>query len=133
MTQEPVCNHLECHRVDPTRCGRIAVQAIDINMLSAGPELDALVALKIFGRSYKGAIPGTWGEYAPRFSDDIAQAWRVVEELNGLNKPLSLSRVAVEESLWAASFLVGPEFSMNAIGTTAPLAICRAALKAVGA
>lgn len=105
-------------------------------------KLDKLVAEKVFGRIWvtnRYAASG-WavkknGDYLktlnswkgwvepeiPEFSTDIAEAWRLVEELH---KPLQLSQVLDSEE-WSACFYG----SFPAIGKTAPHAICLAALK----
>lgn len=112
---------------------------MDIDKLEAGPELDALVAEKVMGWNVHFVEPELrngrehWRDpvhntlYLPSQwcpSGDIAAAWEVVEKVvpgpQGFNLYLS--------SAWQASFAGG-----TAVARTAPLAICRAALKAVGA
>lgn len=111
--------------------------------LPAGRELDALVAEKVMGwrlRENMGAAGGRcWatgrtdgGSYGsgvypefelPEFSMDMNAAWKVV---TASNTRLDLFGPAWR-GLWTASFSPHP----TAQGETAPLAICRAALKAV--
>jgi hypothetical protein len=132
----------------------------EIDKMEAGPELDALVAKKVMGwklepyTAYCGGTPEQarqeaikqgwyyWedenGDEIPgqlednSFSTDIAAAWKVVELLNkkfktfvefiGVNIPVMDWRVV----------LFSDSSPVVSLGRTAPLAICRAALKAVG-
>jgi hypothetical protein len=123
--------------------------------MKAGRELGALVAEKVMGRSgdverkvlrdVQTGMPTyveRWG--VPAYSTDIAAAWEVVEKLQAANPfwetagnesfmafylapALDVTKGRVD---WAANF--GDDRTL-AYGTTAPLAICLAALKAVGA
>jgi hypothetical protein len=110
-------------------------------MMKAGRELDALVAEKVMG--YRQAEDGSWflpgistgfGLWElPEYSTSIADAWLVVEKLK-LFKGFCLRQRndgmwdSVRYGKWADGFddqiVVGK--------TTAPHAICLAALKAVG-
>ena len=120
--------------------------------LKAGRELDALVAEKVMGRVWAVAPmtapikvliepqfkTGDWqelkgGEIAsfgnlPLYSTDIAAAWEVVEKLRG-------DRITVGVTAYDRD--VECEIHIGGLHTvraeTAPLAICRAALKAVDA
>lgn len=106
--------------------------------LTAGRELDALVAERVMGASvlrHQGSDGHDayfdWGDhtrgYAPAYSTDIAAAWAVVEHL----KQLDLS-LAWHNSQWVARFIKWGKVE-HSIGEadTGPLAICLAALKAV--
>jgi hypothetical protein len=106
----------------------------------AGRELDALVAERVFGwtecdpdaRPF-GAVfeePG-YGRasngdrrFIPTYSTDIDAAWQVVERVGERCCDFTLERAG---SAWHADFRMGV-----ATATTAPLAICLAALDAFG-
>jgi hypothetical protein len=121
--------------------------------MNAGREMDALVAEKVMGwtrvvgqnelgeeyteiRDAQGETMGwAWGEpelaevdAVPRYSTDIAEAWRALEKLGGTFDLAYLADV----SLWQACFSDTDPIG-EAMADTAPLAICLAALKAVGA
>ena len=120
----------------------------DIDTLPAGPELDALIAEKVMGWEWNirngqcyaehwcSNAADCWPEWSP--STDITAAWEVVEKLR--NWPnghywLSLSQIAGVRGEWRSGFSYGgmavnhsPKF---VVADTAPLAICRAALKAI--
>jgi hypothetical protein len=118
--------------------------------LPAGPELDRLVAEKVMGWKPLSHGDGWWtdgvsqrligkvpdlvmvGEMDQRFvpSQSIAHAWEVVERMSSLgwwsDFRETINRawyIEVENKIGARSFADAP---------TAPLAICLAALKAVG-
>lgn len=98
------------------------IAQIDIDAMPAGRALDEQIARQIFN-----CQDVKWAE-APHYSTDIAAAWQVVERM----KPLGIWLVDLQD-YYKAAFLnsdddvVGGEVSAE----TAPLAICRAALKAV--
>ena len=127
--------------------------------LPAGRELDALVAERVMGWTYqhdglvsmrwydaagnpiKGYGPGEWGrsyrEFAP--STDIAAAWLVVEKLiadgwfidmthEGTWRVRLTKHFPMKRGKWQPS--LEPEAVLD---VSLPLAICRAALKAVAA
>jgi hypothetical protein len=134
----------------------------DIDKLEAGRELDILIAERIFGwvwvvatawnarwlcepDRYQTANP-KWPKwdgstevlvrypqqcepdehgYLPQYSSDIAAAWEVVEKM----KAFSLGQRV--DGSWQCWWWQGVH--MGAHGETAPLAICRAALKALSA
>lgn len=125
----------------------------------AGRELDALVAEKVTGYAWERdgddyalmRVPGTnqcameinRGEryYAllPRFSTDIAAAWEVVDAMRQRGFAFKMFRAdSTDDSAktWAAFAPSGSdivdETYAEAPDDTAPLAICRAALAAVG-
>ena len=113
-------------------------------------ELDALVAEKVMGWWQRTHPEGLWvdwhrpsGHYAdavPAFSTDIAAAWEVVEKIHencgpnrwcfrledvgqATNRPIG--------AYWCATFEKYSTY-YSATELTAPEAICRAALAAVG-
>ena len=120
----------------------------DIDTLQAGPELDALVAEKVMGWAF---ADGCWNEpsgprrahprsvynHFPYYSTDIAAAWEVIEKLPGPG----IALFKTYNGGWQARTKVcNYPGSMHVIendccifsdAPTAPLAICRAALKAV--
>ncbi len=86
-------------------------------MLEAGRDLDALVAEKVMGETCLFT--------APAYSTDIAAAWQVVDKLHALSFYLEVGSAG-----WMARF--ANISATEASAATAPLAICLAALKAVG-
>ena len=104
--------------------------------MPAGRELDALVAEKIFGLCRWDGVPNAfhpkvvqWWQTEqpcnpPPYSTDIAAAWEIVEKL----------RLAIGPSYcgsgWYCTWMTGG--AHGAIADSAPLAICRAALREVG-
>jgi hypothetical protein len=123
----------------------------DIDQLQAGPELDRRIHREIFG----GVVDHRWirwgeglyhvclwcgGQFrdgtaepkgcgvTPPYSTEIAAAWLVVEK-----EHLSISEVLMPSGQhWMAfNWLGGDDMSNVASAPTAPIAICRAALKAV--
>lgn len=113
--------------------------------MKPGRELDALIAEKVMGlgwcqlmpegyatretgpkRCGCGAIGYPYEHHAP-YSTDIAAAWLAVEKL-GLFKDMVLSQS--EEGMWQIHHR-HDEHLNNTTGSTAPLAICLAALKAL--
>lgn len=133
---------------------------MDIDKLEAGRELDALVAEKVMGLNLT-VIPetcpycdgyvsqnrdpgwcGSCGAYVNEpepYSTDIAAAWEVVEKMRTWKGKGTLGcRACIEIHSIDGSFEEGenkPYLAMiwgkEGIAKTAPLAICRAALKAV--
>lgn len=124
--------------------------------LEAGPELDALVAEKVMGYRwslYDGprwevigiergpekavlVLPASnWRDAdssverskpcIPVYSTDITAAWEVVEKVADGDT----CRLMYEHGHWEASFQQGDFWATD---TSAPLAICRAALRVVG-
>ncbi len=108
-------------------------------------ELDALVAEHVMGWKNVVYMPGTFGgcarglhpddhlrppraqfgigEMVPRYCEDVAASWKVIETLQAEGNIIDL--------LWhpdakAWSVLIG---DMNTTAMTAPMAICLAALK----
>lgn len=120
----------------------------DVDDMEAGTELDALIAEKVMGWTKyvyekEGTTHTEWTEarsvgtrYHADFhpSTDISTAWDVVEEL--ARRGYDLGRVGKEfgEGQYIAQFFHGKTYGQaceHARGETAPLAICRAAFKAI--
>jgi len=94
-------------------------------------ELDYSVYTKVMGLVDWETDKTYWEKDAiPHYSTDIAAAWLVVEKMNN-------PRVAIESSenekygKWFVMF--GDDLENGAFADTAPLAICLAALRTVGA
>ena len=121
---------------------------MDIDQVEAGTELDAIIAEQVMGwvrydyekegTSHREWIEtGTVGKhYHACFhpSNDISTAWDVVIRL--AERGYELGRVGKEfgEGFYLAQFFHGRTYGQacpHARGMTAPLAICRAAWKAV--
>ena|SRR3990167_916449 len=127
----------------------------DIDKLEAGPELDALVATRVMGWKlgephflhgelmHGGSVEEVWeGPGLPRAdgsspvswgfkpSINIAAAWEVVEKLNAKFKYIDIA--TGDGWLCMVNSFDGnnPVFETEGRAITAPLAICRAALKA---
>lgn len=121
----------------------------DILSMSAGKELDELVAEKVMGWKRTGQCwkddrgntrtieLTSFGSFEP--SQDISAAWEVVEKLKdgyqyfytGWDYPTETYFAQFIEAI-ATDDEVGVELrEINSISETAPLAICRAALLAV--
>jgi len=107
--------------------------------LPAGREIDSLVAEKIMGWKPDRDELWRWDDGSgsgrpiecPRFSEDIAAAWTVVEKLG--EDGFLLYRVS-NRPIWRAQFNLAEavfDWPGYADAETAPLAICRAALSAV--
>jgi len=100
---------------------------MDINTMPAGPEMDALVAEKVMG--YTSCAFGV-----PRYSESLEAAWEVVEKMKPVWREFRLSfgpYLAGKEGLkdgWELEPALGSP--VYGYGETAPLAICRAAIKA---
>lgn len=115
------------------------MNTMNIDTMSAGREMDALVAKKVMGYvtlRVQGGEVWSWGDGRWRLktwspSTDIAAAWEVVARLNTLG--IHLWAVGQEDALpgWQADFGRNWQSAHQAWADTAPLAICRAALKAV--
>lgn len=120
---------------------------LDIDALTAGPELDRLIGEKVMGWACKDAY-GCDGlvwfdasgseliDYGPTAygwspSTNIAHAWEVVERVRLQDYgSLELWWDAGAE-WWCALFRFKSETPEMLTADTAPLAICRAALKAI--
>jgi Phage ABA sandwich domain len=116
--------------------------------LTAGRELDALIAEKVMGwtdiqRAVSGYVghPPVWNHprvvftSPPAYSTEIVAAWQIVE-------PAEFFELAYTPGVWHRNHYDKQERWMCSIviagqhgktrAASAPLAICRAALKAVG-
>lgn len=112
----------------------------------AGRELDALVAEKVMGWTHipVGSHPNLRSEAwtndngasavftLPFYSQDIAAAWEVVEQLKTLGWTCFLDNDDGQHDCEFARMGDQPFNAIQERGETAPLAICRAALNAVG-
>lgn len=143
----------------PTYCG-IPVDARPLyGAIPAGAVLDRFVAEKVMGWalcSSNGLTPWHWwegdgvdalsdggqlfadcaGVPAWNPSEDIAHAWEVIERMKALHGVWAIEEDEAvqdgEEFGWQAEVLIQGDRAYRARGATAPLAICRAALAAVG-
>lgn len=124
----------------------------DVDSMPAGREMDAMVAERVMGwklnmggrvvrpdgSSFKGPVEDRWLDPNPHYqqyslapySTDIAAAWKVVEKMLELDFHCVLG--ARSRSAYACYFTKDPHAKTETDYTSsAPLAICRAALKAV--
>lgn len=118
-----------------------------IDKMPAGREMDYMIGKEIMklkgvregtkgpeGKPYKGweyvfvDIDGS-NQPVPNYSTDIAVAWEVVEKLNGSGCQLALKPVG-GSGIWECKNLLPG--GKSAQSGNVPLAICRAALKAMG-
>lgn len=123
-----------------------------VNSKNHGPgrELDALVMARVFGREIKWhrgepsyVTPDNGDGWVsestvPRFSTTLYDAWRVIEKMTHgepvffeLRTTGVVSTDGKRATAWAARFVLFKADFVN--GTTAPHAICLAALRAVDA
>ena len=107
-------------------------------------QIDALIAEKVMGLVV-GEVYSDSGEYEshyanpqdkhpltgqdllPHYSTSIVDAWRVVEKIEG--------QVLIDRTIsgkWVCEIIWGMRYTYVAEADTAPMAICLAALKAVG-
>ena len=114
--------------------------------MNAGRELDALVAVKALGWEWIDAMEMWYdtsdshtmltSDELPEFSTDIAAAWHVVEHLDRTRNTWidRLQKEGMEG--WGLILASGTGYSVTHhqvhLAETVPLAICLAALKAVG-
>lgn len=112
--------------------------------LEAGREMDALVAEKVFGCDPLNARVGLhkngdleyyWGypvghDIAPAYSTDISDAWRVIEHMQSLG--WSWEVLNTTKTAFGAVFSMSQDDVYGTDAETVPLAICKAALKAIG-
>lgn len=114
----------------------------------AGPEIDALIAEKVMGLEVSREVHpfkyhnveldkergGVWSSPIPAYSTDIAAAWEVVKKIG---KPIEIrvdaDEVSVSNHTCESIPLPGWNWHQHVLeaAPTAPLAICRAALKAI--
>lgn len=125
---------------------------MNIDTMSAGRELDVLVAEKVMG----GKVEHDWDDFdggdisrcrgcgffdqddtkpkfcIPCYSTDIAAAWEVVEKLRESHfkqAALNFHPTEICVQFWDVS---AQRYQPSICASTTPLAICHAALKAVG-
>lgn len=120
---------------------------MNVDEMEAGRELDALIAqhvmgCKVLGSAMTGFFCGCSPEthrdkdsFLPRFSADIAAAWEIVEKIKATSSRgyvLDFIRGEWTVGLRACGDAGEPELYGPDAGCAeeAPLAICRAALKA---
>jgi hypothetical protein len=122
--------------------------AIETKELKAGPELDTLVAEKVMGwQRFRLAQlpygPEFWGGDDPdaegpfvhawKPSTDIAAAWQVVERFRDKRRHLAGEIFIIPyEGIYRCHLNDADGMRTTADADTAPLAICRAALAALG-
>ena len=128
------------------------VETVKIDEMQAGREMDALIAEKVMGWAvfygeYKGyellddevaqgyppeeEADGVPFEI-PYYSTDIAAAWEVVERITEKRWKFKLRRLPGKDYMaYFQNLLRFPIECESAPSGTAPLAICRAALKVV--
>lgn len=123
------------------------IKKMNIDELPAGPELDGLVAEKVMGWKWNSEI-GEWIHensipYGPhdggfRPSTSISDAWQVMEKMKAHDDFIvcrSIESCRVHKAInWCVVIVRKdrPSFNITVAATTAPLAICRAALHAIG-
>lgn len=119
---------------------------MNIGEMESGPELDALIAEKVMGlerhEDHGHSDCSACDEARKKYSTDIAVAWEIVEKLKG-KKWLGPEWKSPDTYMTQQGYPLGTEAWYVRVevkglfewvfGATAPLAICRAALKAVGA
>lgn len=113
---------------------------MNIDEMQAGRELDALIAEKVMGldaptkrKPWWGLMGSTGGLSVPhRYSVAISEAWQVVEKLvaNGFDVSVWVGR-RDDQNFYTCQVDWGIKKMVAVTAYTAPLAICRAALKAV--
>jgi hypothetical protein len=129
-----------------------------VSEMPAGQALDILVAERVMGYKDDGSWPhqvtdedGGTGDRLPEYSTSIAAAWEVVEKMATRGIWMAVSdmrhgRYTIEHAApwsgWWATWMrtdrstdlteVEGDHDWAATGDTAPLALCRAALLAVG-
>ena len=110
--------------------------------MKAGRELDALVAEHVMGwvwgiddDGFQYLVPADWDEYmvpaVPHYSTRIQDAWQVVEKTKLLDD-FELTKDGPMYQFGHYGEYGFDEWTLYAEADTAPLAICLAALKAVG-
>ena len=127
----------------------------EIQNMSAGREMDALIAEKIFGWSWNGnfLLPPSdhpasvnhwcaeWDDdgrphWLPNYSTDLTTAWEVVEKIGEWRGfEFLMRRYCMSEKQWQAGWFEdgydGYETRVSAESELPALSICRAALLAV--
>ena len=115
------------------------MKAEDIENMQAGREMDAIIAEKVFKLDAACWVEAceVEGHLIAEYSTDIAAAWEVVEKLDLFNRDLALMRTSGGYGIYPLVRDVTGAQVLDichpvAKDETAPLAICRAALLAVG-
>lgn len=129
----------------------------DVDSMPAGRDLDEMIALGVFGWEREGwhpshpergtmLVPGftdpmrnwcaQWDEHGrpdwlPKYSDDIALAWDVVMRLRDRGWTIWVGPSADNGPGWDVQAKKKTNFHERTTAETVPLAICRAAVKAV--
>jgi len=124
----------------------------EIDQLEAGFELNATIAVKVFGWKKVEVTGHNFSGFGyfresriydiyelPNYSTDISAAWEVVEKMKEHKGEWFALEYYPAEDSWEAGWKyddydTGPSWSIfrnHATAKTLPLAICRAALKAV--
>lgn len=118
----------------------------DYDTMGPGREMDARVAEKVFGLEVMDDFPEVFAvgadganavvrKYMRHYSTDISAAWEVVEKLR--SDRLWFTMMQDNTDIWDVKLWRGeskgwfPTVEYYGNAPTAPLAICRAALKAV--
>jgi Phage ABA sandwich domain len=98
----------------------------DIENMPAGRSLDFLIAERVMHEDVMKS------QFAPmRYSTDIADAWQVVEKLREQGFPLHIQCLQNPQNPYGVAGYHDLRTDAWIWADTAPLAICRAALKAV--
>jgi ABA sandwich protein len=117
-------------------------------MMDAGRELDALIALQVFRYTLDYEFAETlgapcvrelrdghdeWG-MLPHYSTDMADAWLVVEQMRDAHDTGLILKAFPKGFQYALTVVFQSRENMqwHSLAPAAPLAICRAALKACG-
>ena len=118
---------------------------MDIDTMEAGREMDALVAERVMGWRHPDTsghnadqmLPPDWVAWndirsVPPFSTDIAAAWQVLEKfLPHVRVECHKDSDYTDGTGWHADIWADSGHGCSEGASTAPVAICRAALKAV--
>jgi len=108
---------------------------MDIDSIPAGRQMDSMIADKVFG--YIVSYPSTAlkdGEAwrgVPAYSTDISDAWKVVDKLRETCCDFSISEGYNAAFLKDEGVFAFTHVWVVSTADTVPVAICRAALKAV--
>jgi hypothetical protein len=106
---------------------------MNVEEMGAGRELDLLIDVRVMGAASRDVSKVGYGP-TPRYSTDISAAWEVLCKLKEKFRDVTVtSNPFVEGEGWECSVehpMSGEIFAVSA-ALDAPLAICRAALKAV--
>jgi hypothetical protein len=113
--------------------------------MKAGRELDALIAEKVMGIEPWPGRPGVFRApivppgvepkpcLPPEYSTDIAAAWKLVEKFTREEVKIDIRNSHSNKAQWTVIIAKSPKDAWDLTqADTAPLAICLAALKAVG-